>query len=79
MPSIVAALYPAKVPYKYFVAFPDGHHEFRATVKQHDVAVKASRKAWAAYYLLHPADSAESAPVPTTKAAVPAAKTKRGK
>ena len=53
-PSIIAALYPAQVPYKYFVAFPDGHHEFRATVKQHEVAVIASRKAWAAYYKLHP-------------------------
>ena len=29
-PSIEAALYPANVPYEYFVAFPDGHHEFRA-------------------------------------------------
>jgi len=78
VPSIVAALYPATVPYKYFVAFPDGHHEFHATVKQHEVAVKASRKAWAAYYVLHPADSAtasEPAPATTTQAV----KTKRGK
>jgi UPF0755 protein len=81
VPSIVAALYPAKVPYKYFVAFPDGHHEFRVTVAQHEVAVKASRKAWAAYYVLHPADSATApAPVPaTTTPAAPAAKTKRGR
>lgn len=56
-PSIVAALYPATVPYKYFVAFPDGHHEFRATVKQHEVAVRESRKAWAGYYRLHPPDT----------------------
>ena len=27
-PSIVAALNPANVPYTYFVAYPDGHHEF---------------------------------------------------
>jgi UPF0755 protein len=59
-PSIIAALYPASVPYKYFVAFPDGHHEFRATIQQHEVAVAASRKAWAAYYRLHPADSAKA-------------------
>lgn len=83
-PSIVAALYPAKVPYKYFVAFPDGHHEFRATIKQHEVAVKASRKAWAAYYLLHPADTttalaAEQVPSPAPNAIVPAAKAKRAR
>ena len=81
VPSIVAALYPATVPYKYFVAFPDGHHEFRATMKQHDVAVKAARKAWAAYYLLHPADTAtaaESFPAPT-RATGSATRTKRGK
>jgi UPF0755 protein len=56
-PSIVAALYPADVPYKYFVAFPDGHHEFRATLAQHEAIVGQARKAWAAYYLLHPADA----------------------
>lgn len=88
VPSIVAALYPANVPYKYFVAFPDGHHEFRATVKQHEVAVKASRKAWAAYYVLHPPDTttapdpvsrqpATTKTVPTTKTAP--SKTKRGR
>jgi UPF0755 protein len=82
-PSIVAALYPAKVPYKYFVAFPDGHHEFRVTVAQHEIAVNASRKAWAAYYLLHPSDTATgpaTATVPgaTSKVTAPA-KTKREK
>ena len=56
-PSIVAALYPAQVPYRYFVAFPDGHHEFRATITQHEAIVKEARKAWAAWYRLHPADS----------------------
>jgi UPF0755 protein len=82
VPSIVAALYPAKVPYKYFVAFPDGHHEFRATVKQHEIAVRASRKAWAAYYLLHPADTTTAPaakPVPIAVPSVPPAKTKRRK
>jgi UPF0755 protein len=57
-PSIVAALYPAQVPYRYFVAFPDGHHEFRTTIAQHEAIVKEARKAWAAWYRLHPADSA---------------------
>jgi UPF0755 protein len=44
--SIEAALYPANVPYMYFVAFPDGHHEFRNDVKAHDVAKAEARKAW---------------------------------
>src|SRR5207248_944793 len=33
--SIRAALYPADVPYLYFVAYPDGHHEFRVKLEQH--------------------------------------------
>lgn len=61
-PSIIAALYPAQVPYKYFVAFPDGHHEFRATQAQHDAIVRESRKAWAAYYKLHAAESPATRP-----------------
>lgn len=44
-PSIVAALYPAKVDYLYFVAFPDGHHEFRTTLAEHERAKKASQAA----------------------------------
>ncbi len=44
--SIRAALYPANVPYRYFVAFPDGHHEFRATLSEHDIAKGAARRAW---------------------------------
>lgn len=42
-PSLVAALYPAAVPYLYFVAHPDGHHEFRRTFAEHEVAIKAVR------------------------------------
>lgn len=61
-PSIVAALYPAQVPYRYFVAFPDGHHEFRATQAQHDAIVREARKAWAAWYKLHPVDTAAAKP-----------------
>ncbi|HTR78018.1 MAG TPA: endolytic transglycosylase MltG [Gemmatimonadaceae bacterium] len=48
--SIVAALYPARVPYKYFVAFPDGHHEFRLDLAAHRVAAAAARRAWDAWY-----------------------------
>jgi UPF0755 protein len=36
--SIEAALYPASVPYLYFVAAPDGHHEFRETYAEHTEA-----------------------------------------
>jgi peptidoglycan lytic transglycosylase G len=45
-PSIEAALYPANVPYEYFVAFPDGHHEFRADLASHEKAKAEARKAW---------------------------------
>lgn len=44
--SIQAALYPANVPYLYFVAYPDGHHEFRADLKGHEQAKLLARKAW---------------------------------
>lgn len=60
--SIVAALYPAQVPYRYFVAFPDGHHEFRTTQAQHDAIVREARKAWAAWYKLHPLDTGAAKP-----------------
>lgn len=43
--SIEATLYPASVPYLYFVAHPDGHHEFRTTYKEHMQAVAAMRRA----------------------------------
>jgi UPF0755 protein len=36
--SIEAALFPANVPYLYFVAHPDGHHEFRRTFPEHTAA-----------------------------------------
>ncbi len=37
--SIVAALTPADVPYLYFVAHPEGHHEFRRTFAEHSRAI----------------------------------------
>ncbi|MEP6832377.1 MAG: endolytic transglycosylase MltG [Gemmatimonas sp.] len=37
--SITAALNPAAVPYLYFVAHPDGHHEFRTTFEEHEKAI----------------------------------------
>lgn len=42
-PSLVAALNPAKVDYLYFVAAPDGHHEFRKTLSEHEEAKKVVR------------------------------------
>jgi len=41
--SIEAAVYPANVPYLYFVAHPDGHHEFRATFREHTEAIRQVR------------------------------------
>lgn len=37
--AIQAALNPATVPYLYFVAHPDGHHEFRTTFSEHEKAI----------------------------------------
>jgi UPF0755 protein len=45
-PSIVAALNPANVPYRFFVAYPDGHHEFTENFSAHTVAVRAARREW---------------------------------
>jgi len=38
--SLVAALYPAKVPFFYFVAQPDGKHIFSATYAEHLAAIR---------------------------------------
>ncbi len=42
--SIVAALYPAKVPYLYFVSNNDGTHHFSVTAEEHNAAVQAYRE-----------------------------------
>jgi UPF0755 protein len=65
--SIIAALYPASVPYKFFVAYPDGHHEFRNDLAGHMLAKAAARRAW---------DTLEAArrPTPTPPAAPPSGK-----
>ena len=42
--SITAALNPAAVPYLYFVADTDGHHEFRTTFAEHEKAIAALKK-----------------------------------
>jgi UPF0755 protein len=65
--SILAALYPANVPYKYFVALPDGHHEFRSDFASHETARRLARRAWdslttAAKHDSGPGDSAHRRP-----------------
>jgi peptidoglycan lytic transglycosylase G len=57
-PSIEAALYPASVPYEYFVAFPDGHHEFRADLAGHEKAKLEARRAWDSVEVARRGDSA---------------------
>lgn len=46
--SLLATLYPASVPYLYFVAYPDGHHEFRVRLEDHQAAARLARRAWRA-------------------------------
>ncbi|MGH7656297.1 MAG: endolytic transglycosylase MltG [Gemmatimonadaceae bacterium] len=41
--SIRASLFPAKVGYRFFVAAPDGHHEFRRTYAEHLAAIEMVR------------------------------------
>jgi len=41
--SLAAAAHPATVPYIYFVASRDGHHEFRVTLDQHVNAIRQVR------------------------------------
>jgi UPF0755 protein len=55
--AIEAALYPADVPYLYFVAFPDGHHEFRRDLAGHEVARISARRAWDSLAARRVADS----------------------
>ena len=43
-PSLAAALFPANVTYRYFVAAPDGHHEFMNTLQEHNKAVSQVRR-----------------------------------
>lgn len=44
LPSLLAALRPAKVPYLYYVARGDGYHTFSATYEEHLKAVQAYRR-----------------------------------
>jgi UPF0755 protein len=78
--SIKATLYPANVPFLYFVAHPDGHHEFRATLREHESAIRVARPLWAAFRKRQ-ADSLRAAAqrataVPSAGAKAPATKTR---
>src|SRR5258705_13753918 len=41
--SLAAAANPANVPYLFFVASKDGHHEFRMTLEEHTSAIREVR------------------------------------
>lgn len=43
--SLEATLYPATVPWLYFVARPDGRHQFSRTLAEHNRAIAAIRRA----------------------------------
>jgi UPF0755 protein len=43
--SIEAALYPADVPWLYFVAIGDGYHRFSRTLVEHNRATREVRRA----------------------------------
>jgi UPF0755 protein len=42
--SLRATLYPAQVPFRFFVARPDGRHEFRRTYQEHLEAIRLVRE-----------------------------------
>jgi UPF0755 protein len=44
--SLRAALYPSDVPYKFFVAYPDGRHEFTVDFARHTVARRKALREW---------------------------------
>ena len=68
-PSIVAALNPANVPYLYFVAHPDGHHEFTKDFAAHIEAVKRARREWNSVAVVH-RDTSRVAPANVLPGAV---------
>lgn len=70
--SVQATLYPASVPYLYFVAHPDGHHEFRVKLEEHQAAVRVARRAW---NRVRAQQSAAAAAAATAKKKAPATKT----
>jgi UPF0755 protein len=72
-PSIIAALNPANVPYKFFVAHPDGHHEFTANFSAHSVAVRGARREWDSVAVLR-RDTGRALAPPISATAAPGAR-----
>jgi len=66
-PAIVAALNPANVPYTYFVAHPDGHHEFTTNFAAHSIAVRGARREWDSVAALRKDSVRPPAPAPATR------------
>jgi UPF0755 protein len=62
LPSIQASLYPANVPFLFFTAHPDGHHEFRTTFQEHVQATQQIRRNAAAAAAAAGRANAPSAP-----------------
>lgn len=60
--SLRATLYPSNAPFRYFVAHPDGHHEFRVTLEQHEAAKRIARRAWDALKTAKPATTKKATP-----------------
>lgn len=71
--SLRATLYPADVPYRYFVAHPDGHHEFRVSLEQHEAATRVARRAWNTLRTAKPEPTKKAAPA-TKRRTTPAAR-----
>ena len=78
-PSIVAALFPADVPYRFFVAHPDGHHEFTTTFARHSAAVKRARREWDSVATLRRDTMLSAVPANVLPGAVAAAAVTTGK
>ena len=72
--SLTAAAHPASVPYLYFVASRDGHHEFRMTLEQHTNAVREVRAAMPKKPTTRLLAMANTNAPATTRSAAPAAK-----
>jgi len=60
--SLRAALYPAEVPYKFFVAYPDGRHVFTIDFAQHTVARREALRAWDVWEARRDSAAAATAP-----------------
>jgi UPF0755 protein len=77
--SIEATLYPAHTPFLYFVAYPDGHHEFRVRLEEHQAEARKARRAWNALRAQEAAAARAAAARPGTPAsAAPPAGTPPG-